>query len=119
MESGAPIPGFIPVVMVSDARGNKTGWLILSSRMPFGEIVPLYGVYAEGFWDRELTPMPDGYWTGFQFSHLRTDNAIGSDILGTHEAKDPTDADSAAAGPSVMGYNTATVCWPCCRRGFP
>lgn len=72
---------------------TKTGWPLLSTPMPFGEIVPLYGVYAEGFWDRELAPMPDGYWRGFHFSHLRTDNAIGSDILGTHEAKDPTDAD--------------------------
>ncbi len=72
---------------------TKTGWPSLSSPMPFGEIVPLYGVYAEGFWNRELTPMPNGYWTGFHFSHLRTDSAIGSDILGTHEAEDPTDAE--------------------------
>ena len=72
---------------------TKTGWPRMSTALPFGEIVPLYGVYAEGFWDRELAPMPDGYWRGFHFSRLRTDEAIGSDILGNGEPKDPPDAD--------------------------
>jgi hypothetical protein len=72
---------------------TKTGWPMLSTPLPFGEVVPLYYVYAEGCWDRELTPMPDGYWRGFHFSLLRTDNAIDSDILGNHEAKDPHNVD--------------------------
>jgi len=72
---------------------TKTGWPLLSTPLPFGEIIPLYGVYAEGFWDRELTPMPDSYWRGFYFSNLRTDDAIGSDILGHREAKDSPDVD--------------------------
>ena len=72
---------------------TKTGWPALSTPLPFGEMIPLYGVYAEGFWDRELTPMPDYYKDGFYFSRLRTDNAIGTDILGHHEAKDAPDVD--------------------------
>lgn len=72
---------------------TKTGWPLLRTPLPFGEIVPLYGVYAEGFWDRELTPMPALYRQGFYFSKLRTDNAIGTDILGRHEAKDAANAD--------------------------
>ncbi len=70
---------------------TRTGWPSLSTPMPFGEIVPLYGVYAEGFWDRELTPMPGSYWQGFYFSRLRTDAAIATDSLGQREAKDPAD----------------------------
>jgi len=68
---------------------TKTGWPALTTPLPYGEIIPLYGVYAEGFWDRVLTPMPDGYWRGFQFSRLRTDDAIGSDILKRNDATDP------------------------------
>lgn len=73
---------------------TKTGWPALTTPLPFGELVPLYGVYAEGFWDRVLTPMPDGYWRGFQFSRLRTDDAIGSDILKRSDAADPPGSES-------------------------
>ena len=62
---------------------TRTGWPALRTPMPFGEIVPLYGVYAEGFWDRELTPMPGRYWAGFHFSLLRTDSNIANELLGT------------------------------------
>ena len=70
---------------------TRTGWPSLSTAMPFGEIVPLYGVYAEGFWDRTLAAMPGSYWQGFYFSGLRTDAAIGSDSLGQRDARDPPD----------------------------
>ena len=46
---------------------TRTGWPLLSTPMPFGEIVPLYGVYAEGFWDREITPMPGQVLGGLPF----------------------------------------------------
>ncbi len=72
---------------------TKTGWPSLRTPLPFGEIVPLYGVYAEGFWDRQLTPMPDSYKDGFFFSKLRADSAIGTDILGQRDAKDAPDVD--------------------------
>ena len=70
---------------------TRTGWPSLSTPMPFGEIVPLYGVYAEGFWDRTLAPMPGDYWRGFYFSRLRTDAAIATDSLGQREAQDAPD----------------------------
>jgi hypothetical protein len=60
---------------------TRTGWPALATPIPFGELVPLYGVYAEGFWDRELTPMPGNiYWAGFQFSNLRSEGAFGHDL---------------------------------------
>jgi hypothetical protein len=70
---------------------TRTGWPALTTPMPFGEIVPLYGVYAEGFWDREITPMPGRYWAGFHFSTLRTDANIANEILGRGNAKDTDD----------------------------
>lgn len=71
---------------------TRTGWPSLTTPMPFGEIVPLYGVYAEGFWDRELTPMPGKYWAGFHFSTLRVDDNIANELLGRRNARDDKDA---------------------------
>ncbi|PTX91421.1 beta-galactosidase [Opitutus sp. ER46] len=71
---------------------TRTGWPALTTPMPLGEIVPLYGVYAEGFWDRQTTSMPGRYWAGFHFSALRTDAAIATEMLGNRAAKDDVDA---------------------------
>ena len=71
---------------------TRTGWNQPAGRMPFGELVPLYGVYAEGFWDRTLAPMPAGYWKGFQFSNFRMDDATFSEIPGRGGTLDPPDA---------------------------
>jgi beta-galactosidase len=57
---------------------TRTGWDRPVGNMPFGELVPLYGVYAEGFWNRSLTPMPAGYWKGFYFTKNRMDDATVS-----------------------------------------
>lgn len=70
---------------------TRTGWPALRTPMPFGEIVPLYGVYAEGFWDRELTSMPGNYWAGFHFSTLRVDSNIANEALGRRHTKDADD----------------------------
>ena len=70
---------------------TRTGWPALRTPMPFGEIVPLYGVYAEGFWDRELTTMPGNYWAGFHFSTLRVDSNIANEALGRRNTKDADD----------------------------
>ena len=72
---------------------TRTGWNTPSGKMPFGELVPLYGVYAEGFWDRSLQPMPAGYWKGFQFSPWRVDDATFAAIPGHGGTPDPPDAD--------------------------
>lgn len=71
---------------------TRTGWPKLSTPMPFGEIIPLYGAYAEGFWDRETTSMPGRYWAAFRFSRLRTDENIANEQLGRREVKDDSDA---------------------------
>jgi hypothetical protein len=71
---------------------TRTGWNQPSGPMPFGELIPLFGVYAEGFWDRVLTPMPAGYWKGFQFSNFRMDDATFSEVPGRGGFQDPPDA---------------------------
>jgi hypothetical protein len=72
---------------------TRTGWNQPKGVMPFGELVPLYGVYAEGFWDRNLTPMPAGYWKGFQFSKFRVDDATYAESPGEGGTPDPSDVD--------------------------
>ncbi len=72
---------------------TRTGWNTPSGKMQFGELVPLYGVYAEGFWDRSLQPMPAGYWKGFQFSPWRVDDATFMGAPGHGGTADPPDAD--------------------------
>lgn len=71
---------------------TRTGWPALSTPMPYGKLLPLFGVYAEGFWDRELTSMPGTYREGFRFSSRRTEAAIGTDQLGGRVASDEKDA---------------------------
>jgi hypothetical protein len=72
---------------------TRTGWDQPLGGMPFGELVPLYGVYAEGFWDRKLTPMPAGYWKGFQFSKFRVDDATYTGLPGKGGTMDPPDVE--------------------------
>jgi beta-galactosidase len=58
---------------------TRTGWPAPTTRLPVGEILPLFGAYAEGFWDRALTPMPGHYGAAFLFMPAPTDaaSAIG------------------------------------------
>ncbi|HEX3719052.1 MAG TPA: beta-galactosidase [Verrucomicrobiae bacterium] len=71
---------------------TRTGWNQPSGQVPFGQLIPLYGVYAEGFWDRVLTPMPAGYWKGFHFSNFRMDDATFEGPPGEGGSSDPPDA---------------------------
>jgi beta-galactosidase len=70
---------------------TKTGWPALRAPMPFGQMLPMFGAYAEGFWDRNLQPMPGLYWTAFTFSRQRTDRAIATDRFGNRTGGDAAD----------------------------
>lgn len=71
---------------------TRTGWPALKTPMPYGKILPLFGAYAEGFWDRELVSMPPTYWPAFRFLPVRTDAAIANEQLGKRQAQDEADA---------------------------
>lgn len=58
-----------------------TGWPGLSKPMPYGEMIPLYGDYADGFWDRETTETSGEYYKAFNFHEFRASAAIASEQL--------------------------------------
>ncbi|MDR0832860.1 MAG: beta-galactosidase, partial [Candidatus Symbiothrix sp.] len=47
----------------------------------FGEIIPLYGDYADGFWDRSLKEMPGDYSKSFLFRSFRNSTVIATEQL--------------------------------------
>ena len=66
---------------------TRTGWPELSSPLPYGEMLPLYGDYADGFWDKDLSEGCGNYYKAFNFKAFRSSTAIGTDLLGKQEEK--------------------------------
>ena len=66
---------------------TRTGWPELRTPVPFGEMLPLYGDYADGFWDKEVTETCGNYYKAFNFKGFRSSTAIGTDLLGKQDAK--------------------------------
>ncbi|MBM6992362.1 MAG: beta-galactosidase [Prevotella sp.] len=60
---------------------TRTGWPELSKPVPFGEMIPLYGDYADGFWERSIKPAAGNYWKAFFFKPNRDNKSIGTDII--------------------------------------
>ena len=60
---------------------TRTGWPELSTPVPFGELIPLYGDYADGFWDRSTKERAGDYYKAFNFHEGRTSSAIASEQL--------------------------------------
>ncbi len=58
---------------------TRTGWPELASPVPFGELIPLYGDYADGFWERSLKPTAGDYYKAFNFKPFRSSTAIASE----------------------------------------
>ena len=46
---------------------TRTGWPELRTPVPFGEMLPLYGDYADGFWDKDITETCGSYYKAFNF----------------------------------------------------
>ena len=66
---------------------TRTGWPELSKPVPFGEMLPLYGDYADGFWDKEIKEAVGNYYKAFNFKGFRSSTAIGTDLLGQQEER--------------------------------
>lgn len=96
-EYGGPAQHLLTLKGIAQEAGldvplyTRTGWPKLKTAMPPGELLPLFGAYAEGFWDRELTAMPGKYPDAFLFKLARTDAAIATDQLGDRPAEDGDD----------------------------
>ena len=69
---------------------TRTGWPELASPVPFGELIPLYGDYADGFWDRSTGEAVGEYYKAFNFKAFRTSAAIASEQL-TYDPDNQTD----------------------------
>lgn len=61
---------------------TRTGWPELSTPVPFDEILPLYGDYADGFWERSLKETAGNYYKAFNFKAFRGSTAIATEQLG-------------------------------------
>lgn len=66
---------------------TRTGWPELSKPVPFGEMIPLYGDYADGFWERSIEETAGNYWKAFHFKAFRSSTAIASEQLGEQKEK--------------------------------
>ena len=66
---------------------TRTGWPELASPIPFGEMIPLYGDYADGFWERSLEETAGNYYKAFNFKAFRSSTAIATEQLGKQEER--------------------------------
>lgn len=66
---------------------TRTGWPELATPVPFGEMLPLYGDYADGFWERSLKETAGNYYKAFNFKAFRSSTAIATDEFGEQKEK--------------------------------
>ena len=72
---------------------TRTGWPELRTPMPPGQLLPLYGGYPDGFWDRSLAEMPPGFGDNFLFRTVRNDASVATDQLGVRDVAAEPDND--------------------------
>lgn len=70
---------------------TRTGWPKLATQAVFGEIIPLYGDYVDGFWDRSLDEMPGDYSKTFLFRSFRNSTVIATEQLPKQSDKNNAD----------------------------
>ena len=88
---------------------TRTGWPELRTPVPYGEMLPLYGDYADGFWDKEVTEGCGSYYKAFNFKAFRSSTAIGTDLLGKQEAKTSANDVAYPYFKCELGGGTATA----------
>ena len=66
---------------------TRTGWPELSKPVPFGEMIPLYGDYADGFWERSIEETAGNYFKAFNFKAFRSSTAIATEQLGKQKER--------------------------------
>ena len=64
---------------------TRTGWPKLNGKEEFGKLLPLYGDYADGFWDRSLKDMPGEYPKSFVMKDTRVSGVIATETFGTNQ----------------------------------
>ena len=69
---------------------TRTGWPELTTPVPFGEMLPLYGDYADGFWERSIEETAGNYYKAFNFKANRSTDAIASEQIDYSNTQHPT-----------------------------
>ncbi len=82
---------------------TRTGWPKLNGKEEFGKLLPLYGDYADGFWDRALTDMPGDYPKAFIFKDSRLSTVIATETFTQAELKDNNPEGKNVNGKSSNG----------------
>ena len=72
---------------------TRTGWPQMEGAAVFGELLPLFGDYADGFWDRNLTDMPGEYKEAFRFKNSRLSSVIATEVFGKDQGTEMSAAD--------------------------
>ncbi len=67
---------------------TRTGWPKLNGKEEFGQLLPLYGDYADGFWDRSLKDMPGAYPDAFVFKAGRVSENIATETFSKAELQE-------------------------------
>ena len=88
---------------------TRTGWPKLSRPVPFGEMLPLYGDYADGFWDKSILETAGNYYKAFQFKAFRSSTAIGTDLLGQQKEETAKGDDDYPYFTCELGGGMATA----------
>jgi hypothetical protein len=88
---------------------TRTGWPELRTPVPFGEMLPLYGDYADGFWDKDTKEGVGNYYKAFCFKGFRSSTAIGTDLLGEQKESEEKDADRYPYFTCELGGGMATA----------
>lgn len=81
---------------------TRTGWPEMKTPTPFGAMLPLYGDYADGFWDRSLKETAGNYYKAFFFKPARDSKSIGSEQL--DYSQKGKDSSRSALRPSPQTY---------------
>ena len=70
---------------------TRTGWPKLNGTEEFGKLLPLYGDYADGFWDRTLDDMPGDYPKAFIMKEQRINANIATETFSKKELTEGED----------------------------
>lgn len=85
---------------------TRTGWPKLNGKEEFGKLLPLYGDYADGFWDRQLTDMPGAYKDAFIMKDDRMSRVIATETFSADELQ----GDNASAKTNGVGQYPYLTC---------
>lgn len=92
---------------------TRTGWPKLNGKEEFGKLLPLYGDYADGFWDRTLDDMPGDYRKAFIMKEAQVSATIATETFSKEELQASSNSGSAgasaSAGPSAYPYLTCEL----------